>query len=300
MATQEKTHKDVYSIITEKIIQQLEHGTVPWRKPWHDGGIPTNLISKRPYRGINLMLLAMAGYEHNLFLTSKQLKELGGSIKPEEKPHLVVYWNYVDKKNIDSTDTDDAREDTKSNKKAMLRYYTVFNVAQCDGIPEKLIPKIPHISHPESTCKLIVNGMPNKPRIQHKEQRAYYDPLKDYVNMPKQTSFTSDEAYYSTLFHELVHSTGHHSRLHRQGLIDMAEFGSTPYSHEELVAEIGSCYLQSHAGIRGEFEQSVAYIQGWLKVLKEDRKCIFSASTAAQKAVDYILDIQAGTDEKEE
>lgn len=293
MATQTKTHKDVYAIITDKIIEQLEHGTVPWRKPWYDGGIPTNLISQRPYRGINLMLLSMAGYEHNLFLTSKQLKEIGGSIKPEEKPHLVVYWNYIEK-------GEENDEEKEQKKRPMLRYYTVFNISQCENIPPALIPAISRVVRPDATCKLIVNGMPQRPRIQHKEQRAYYDPLKDYVNMPKQQSFESDDAYYATLFHELVHSTGHRSRLNRKDLIQMAEFGSEPYSHEELVAEIGSCYLQSHGGITEQLEQSAAYIKGWLEALRNDRKFIFSASTAAQKAVDYILNIQAGEDEKTE
>lgn len=289
MATQTKTHRDVYAIITDKIIEQLEHGAVPWRKPWYDGGIPTNLISKRPYRGINVMLLSMAGYEHNQFLTSKQLKEIGGSIKPEEKPHLVVYWNYIEK----GTEDDEEKE---KKKKPMLRYYTVFNVSQCDGIPISMIPTISRVTKPDATCKLIVNGMPQKPRIQHKEQRAYYNPLKDYINMPKQQSFESDDAYYSILFHELVHSTGHHSRLNRKDIIQMSEFGSEPYSHEELVAEIGACYLQSYGGITEQFEQSTAYIKGWLDVFKGDRRIIFSASTAAQKAVDYILDLQSDGD----
>lgn len=290
MATQTKTRRDVYAIITDKIIEQLEQGTVPWRRPWIGGGIPTNLISKRPYRGLNVILLSMYGYEHNLFLTSKQLKELGGSIKPEEKPHLVVYWNYIEK------ETDDDEEKEKK-KKPMLRYYTVFNISQCDNIPVDMIPTVSRVIQPDATCKLIVNGMPEKPRIQHKEQQAYYNPLKDYINMPKQHSFESDDAYYSILFHELVHSTGHHSRLNRKDIIQMSEFGSEPYSHEELVAEIGACYLQSYGGIATQFEQSAAYIKGWLDVFKGDRRFIFSASTAAQKAVDYILDIQADTEE---
>lgn len=292
MTTQtKKSSKDVYGIITDKIIEQLEHGTVPWRKPWADAGIPTNLASKRPYRGINLMLLAMLGYEYNVFLTSKQLKDIGGSIKPDEKPHLVVFYNYTEKEAED--------DETETKKRSLLRYYTVFNVAQCDNIPEKLIPTFTRDIKPIVACERALEGMPKKPKLQHKEQRAYYDPLKDLVNMPKMQSFESSDAYYSTLFHELVHSTGHHSRINRQGLIEMSEFGSDPYSLEELVAEIGSCYLQSHVGITDELEQSTAYIQGWLSALKNDRRFIFTASTAAQKAVDYILDVQSGEEVKE-
>lgn len=290
MSTQAKTQKkDVYGIITEKIIEQLEKGTVPWRKPWTGAGIPTNLISNRPYRGINVMLLSMFGYEHNLFLTSKQLKELGGSIKPEESPHLVVFWNFPEQKEGEEDDHED--DSNTKQKKPSLRYYTVFNISQCEGIPPQYIPKNDREVKPNAACKVVVNTMPNKPRVQHKEQEAYYNPLKDFINMPKQSSFKTDDAYYSTLFHELVHSTGHPSRCDRKDLIQMSEFGLAHYSHEELVAEIGSCYLQSHVGITDEFEQSTAYISGWLEVLKNDRRFIFSASTAAQKAVDYILNV---------
>ncbi|MEZ5016061.1 MAG: zincin-like metallopeptidase domain-containing protein [Flavipsychrobacter sp.] len=281
MAVQTKPRKDVYAIVTEKIVEQLEQGTVPWRKPWIGGGVPTNLLSKRPYRGINIMLLAMYGYEHNLFLTSKQLKEIGGSIKPEEHPQIVVFWNFPDE--------EETEEENSKRKAPILRYYTVFNIAQCEGIPKEYLPKAREKVHTNTQVEDILKGMPNAPKVYHKEPKAYYNPLKDYVNMPKQNSFVSDNAYYSTLLHEIIHATGHHSRCNRKNLIEMSEFGINNYSHEELVAEIGSCYLQSLCDIEDEFEQSAAYIQGWLKVLKNDRRFILSASSQAQKAVDYVL-----------
>lgn len=289
--THEGTGKDVYGIITDKIIAQLEQGVIPWTKPWKDGGLPRNLFSQKPYRGINVMLLAHLGYEHNLFLTSKQLNEIGGAIKPDEKPHLVVYWNYGDRVKTEEIDA----EETKK-KPPVLRYYTVFNISQCSGIPDSYVPSISRTVFEIENCEAILKNMPSRPQVTHKVQKAYYDPLRDYVNMPKKGSFGSDESYYSTLWHELVHSTGHRSRLSRPGVIDMVEFGSEPYSHEELVAEIGTCYLQSHTGITGQFEQSTAYIRGWLQKLKGDRKFIFSASTHAQKAVDFILDVKAETE----
>lgn len=299
MSTQAKTQKkDVYGIITEKIIEQLEKGTAPWQKPWTGAGIPTNLVSNRPYRGINVMLLSMFGYEQNLFLTSKQLKELGGSIKPEEKPHLVVYWNYQNNNEKDDDEDKEGTIETTAKRNALLRYYTVFNIAQCEGIPKEHIPTMDREITTNASCKLAVSNMPNKPRIQHKEQEAYYNPLKDFINMPRQSSFTNDDAYYATLFHELVHSTGHMTRLNRKDLIQMSEFGIEQYSHEELVAEIGSCYLQSYVGITEQFEQSTAYIRGWLNVLQSNTRFIFSASTAAQKAVDYILGRQNDTNEE--
>ncbi len=284
---QNAEHKDVYAIVTERIIDQLNKGTVPWRKPWKDAGLPMNLISKRAYSGINLMLLACLGYERNLFLTSKQLNHIGGTIKHDEKPHLVVFWNYFEKE-----DEETAKEGNSKKKMPYLRYYTVFNVAQCEGIPDKYLPQMTRQTFTIETCEMIVEGMPQCPLIKHKEQKAYYDPMRDYVNMPKKASFESDQSYYSTLFHELVHSTGHRSRLNRKDVIEMTEFGSEPYSHEELVAEIGACYLQSFSGIEEEFEQSTGYIQGWLKKLENDRKFIFSAAKNAQKATDFILNVK--------
>lgn len=282
------SQKDVYTIVTERIIDQLSKGTIPWQIPWSKGGIPMNLVSKRPYQGINLMLLAFMGYEQNVFLTSKQLNDLGGSIKPDEKPHIVVYWNYIEKE-------EEGVEDKQSKKKQpYLRYYTVFNIAQCDGIPaSKVPPKINPGFNSIPMCEMLVENMPNCPQIKYKEQRAYYDPLRDFINMPKKTSFKSVESYYSTLFHELIHSTGHRSRLSRKDLLEMSEFGSDSYSHEELVAEIGACYLNSYTGLETQFEQNAAYIQGWLEKLKNDKKFIFSAAKHAQKATDFILNIQS-------
>ena len=274
--------KDVATIVTERIIDQLEKGTVPWRKPWSQHGGPANLVSKKAYRGVNLILLSMLGYDQPWFVTGKQLQELGGSIKPEEKPHMVVYWNFPDKE-----------EEGEEKKKAVLRYYMVYNVAQCAGIDSTIPETIDREVSAIESCEQIVVGMPHPPLIKHKEARAYYSPLADLVNMPKQSSFESDESYYATLFHELVHSTGHHSRLDRLGLIQMSEFSGEKhaYSFEELIAEIGASFLQFHAGIESTFEQSAAYIEGWLKVLKNDKRFIISASSAAQKAVDYILNV---------
>ncbi len=304
METQQSTsnkdkaaHKDVYGIITDRIIEQLNKGTVPWRKPWAEAGIPTNFISKRAYRGINIMLLASLGYEQNYFLTPKQLERANGKPKKDEKPYPVIYWNYSDQELSD----EEKAEGIEAKKIGKLRYYMVYNVSQCEGLDLKSIStKATRVQSSEELADLCISAMPNKPRIQFKEQKAYYDPRLDIVNMPKQKTFESDAAYFSTLFHELLHSTGHVSRLNRKDLVQMSEFGSEPYSHEELVAEIGTCYLQCFTGITGQFEQSAAYIQGWLTKLKNDRRFIFSASTAAQKATDFILNKKHEVEDKEE
>ena len=285
--------KDVYQIVTERIIAQLEKGTVPWRQPWTDAGIPRNLISRRPYRGINLILLSMLGYEQNLFLTHNQLQQLGGRIRQGEHAHMAVYWNCLEISEQDP-DADSAR--SRKKKVPYMRYHMVYNVGQCEGIPAEKLPTVVRQTSEFScieACEDIVTNMPQPPHIRHgKEQRAFYNPLHDYVNMPRFYSFESAESYYATLFHELTHATGHSSRLNRKDILHMQEFDERQaYSLEELVAEIGSCCLLSHAGIAIEFEQSADYIKGWLKVLGSDKRFIFSAATQAQHAADYILDM---------
>lgn len=283
--------KDVYGIITERIIEQLEKGTVPWQKPWTSAGIPKNLISGKAYRGVNIIMLASLGFEQNSFLTFKQIQEIGAKVKKDEKGFPVVYWNITEQEQAEPEG-----ESAEAKKSYTLRYYTVFNIAQCENIPDNLLEQA-RIVESNSACEDILTGMQDMPVIRHKENKAFYNPVDDYINMPKQKSFTSNDAYYATLFHELVHSTGHHSRLGRDTLIQMSEFGWDMYSQEELVAEIGACFLQCLTGITSQFENNTAYIQGWLWKLKNDRRFIYTAASAAQKAVDHILNVQSEQDE---
>jgi len=284
--TESSSKKDVYALVTEQVITQLEKGVIPWRRPWVDGGIPQNLISKRPYRGINLWLLSMYGYTQNYFLTYKQVQELGGKVKRGETGHMVIFWKMAD------TQTEDLPEEEEQTKKhAILRYYLVFNISQCENIPEDKLPKVVEQNYqPLLECEMIIQGMPHPPVFQNKESEAYYHPGKDYINMPKRKSFSSNEAYYAVLFHELIHSTGYKSRLNRIGVQQMTPFGSDVYSTEEIIAEMGSCYLCSIAGIAPKpLDNSVAYIQGWLEKLKNDKKILIYAACQAQKAADSIL-----------
>ena len=283
-------HTDVYSIVTNRIIEHLEKGVVPWQKPWTDAGLPKNLITGKNYRGINVWLLNTLNYQQNSFLTFKQVKDLGGYVKKGEKAQEVIYWKWIEKEN---------RETKETERVPLLRYYTVFNIAQCEGIPkEKLPPVVERNNNPMETCEKIISEMPKRPDIRHKEQSAYYNKMHDYVNMPKMETFTNSENYYSTLFHELVHSTGHNERLNRNELTKSNGFRSENYAVEELTAEMGASYLKSYAGIPIEqLENNVAYIQGWLERLKNDKRFIVHASTQAQKATDYILNIK--NEEKE-
>lgn len=284
---QEKERIDVYALVTNQIINQLEQKSVPWQKPWTNAGIPLNLITRNSYQGINLWLLASLGYSHNAFLTWNQIKFLKGSVNKGEQGHIVVFWKTQEKK-----EEEEPVEDVKTAK-SVLRYYKVFNIAQCTGIPGHLMPARPEaVFSPIAECERIIEGIESCPMIKHEEQEAFYAPLGDYINMPKPESFKSNELYYSVLFHELVHSTGHEKRLHRKELTARTNFGSKEYSIEELTAEIGSCYLNSLTGIgTGHFKQNVSYIKGWLEALKNDKRLIVYASGQAQRATDYILNV---------
>ncbi|HVW97059.1 MAG TPA: zincin-like metallopeptidase domain-containing protein [Mucilaginibacter sp.] len=295
MNQSEVKETDVYTIVTNRIIERLEKGSVPWQKPWTHAGHPQNLVSKRYYTGINVWMLASLGYTQNYFLTWEQVKKYGASVKKGEKGNLVIFW-----KRIVSQESEG--ENAVQKTKSLLRYYFVFNIAQCDHLPEILtIPYPAYQISLISGCEEIIERMPKCPTIKHTKHLAYYHPVKDYINMPKQSSFTSAEGYYCTLFHELIHSSGHPSRLNRKEIAEPNAFGSDPYSIEELTAEIGACYLNSVAGIiNKELENSVAYINGWLKVLKDDKRLIVFASGQAQRAVDYILNVPLNKKPEEE
>lgn len=278
--------RDVFQIVTDRITALLEKGVVPWKQQWQATGatLPMNLSTRKRYRGINILLLASLGYERNYFLTRNQLLEFGGRVKDGEKPAMVVYWKTFDEEG--------ASEEEKPKRKPVLRYYSVYNIAQCDGIPEKDIPAPVKEFSPIGICDETVAFMPDRPEIRHGGNEAFYSPRHDFVNMPPRESFTDAEAYYSVLFHELIHSTGHEKRLARKELTDTSQKRDS-YSQEELTAEIGACFLNAHTGIENKhFENSVAYIGGWLSRLKNDNRFIVYASTQAQKAFDFILGIK--------
>jgi antirestriction protein ArdC len=291
METINKTNShDVYSIVNNRIIEHLEKGVVPWQKPWTDAGLPQNLVTGKHYRGINVWLLNTLNYSQNSFLTFKQVKDLGGSVKKGEKAQEVVFWKWIEKED---------KETKKKEKVPILRYYKVFNVDQCSGIPKvKLPPVVERNNKPLETCEKIINEMPKRPDIRYKEHRAYYNKLDDFVNMPKMEAFRDSESYYATLFHELVHSTGHNERLNRKELVKSNGLRTQDYAAEELTAEMGASYLKSYAGIPIEkLDNNAAYIQSWLERLKNDKRFIVHASAQAQKATDYILNIK--NEEKE-
>lgn len=280
-----RSTKDIFEMITNVIIKRLEEGIVPWRQPWKASEPPCNYITRRPYRGINQLLLNTLPYPTKEFLTFNQVKDLGGMIQKGEKAHLVILWLWIEEK--------DEADEAKSIKRPQLRYYYVFNIAQCVDIPSRTTPlATPQPFDSLERCEAIVEVMQNAPKIVHNDNEAYYHPEADFINMPRKELFESLETYYGTLFHELIHSTGHTDRLNRKELMHQSKFGDELYAIEELTAEIGACYLSSHASIGvGEFDNNLAYIKHWLTRLRSDKKLIVYASSHAQKAVDYILNM---------
>lgn len=283
MENQNPPKVDVYEFITNRIIEQLEKGTVPWKVPWTQAGLPINMLTGRPYNGINVWLLASLGFKRNLFLSFNQLKTLGGSVKKGERACPVVFWKWDEKKD---------EKTGEEKKKAILRYYMVFALEQCEGIPEDKIPveQTYPDNAPDANSEQIIEEMPNCPKISIRGSEASYDPIKDIIKMPKRESFITSQHFYGTLFHELIHSTGHKSRLDRKGITENIQFGSKEYATEELIAEMGASFLTSLVGFNDVvFENQAAYIENWLTILKNDKRFIVFASGKAQMAVDYIM-----------
>lgn len=275
--------QSVYEIVTEQILNQLRNGVVPWRKPWK-AELPCNLISGKEYRGINPFLLASQGYGSKYWLTFNQASKLGGSVRKGEKSSIVTFWNIGEEKLVTNSEGI-----TRKQKPFLLRYYRVFNVEQTEGIADKLglgnaSPRVPSID----ACEKIFASMPHAPTIEQ-DSRAWYRPSTDSIGMPSINSFFSSEEYYSTLFHEMTHSTGHASRVGREGIEQLNTFGSESYSKEELIAEMGAAMLCGVTGISpATIPNSAAYIQCWINKLKGDSKLLVSAASQAQKAADYI------------
>jgi len=268
-------------IVTNKIIEQLEKGVIPWNKPWSGGIPPTRVSVKKPYRGTNALVLnivtAVMGYSSNYYGTYKQWQELGNQVKKGEKASPVMYWKFFD-------DEDEELKD----RPPICKYYNVFNYDQTEGDYE--VPAVESYEFsPIKKAEDIVANMPQKPPIVHGPLGASYSVTNDVVTIPTPERFEQAEEYYSTLFHELVHSTGHKSRLNRFSEKSTVH-SNDEYSKEELVAEIGASTLCNVSCIdQPTIENSAAYIAHWLKHLNDDRQLLVSAASQAQAATEYIL-----------
>lgn len=278
------TKVNVYEMVTNRIIEELEKGIIPWEKPWtgvRSGAF--NRITKKPYSIINQMILKHTGE----YATFKQWTDLGGHIRKGEKSEIVVFWKILQKE-----ETDKETGETKVHQIPMLRYYNVFHISQVDGVKPLEMPF--KEVEPIAEADRIIMDYVTREGIHFSEcasNEAYYKPFTDEVVVPMKEQYQEISEYYSTTFHELTHSTGHKNRLNRLESGAVASFGTETYSKEELVAEIGSASLMNLLGIETikSFRNSTAYIQNWLQVLRNDNKFIVSASSKAEKAVNYIL-----------
>ena len=281
-----KAKFDVYDHVTNEIIAQIEAGTPPWRKPW-TGGAAGACLPRRfngdEYRGINVLMLwataATQGYSSARWMTYRQAGELGGQVRKGEKSACVVKFGTVE------------REDDNGEERRVpyCRAYRVFNADQIDGLPEEFYTR------PDPARDLGTEADPTLDAFfartgamieSTREPRAFYDRRRDVIHMPPIATFHAAQGYYGTLAHELTHWTGGDKRLER-----FKRFNDrTAYAFEELVAEIGACMLGVRIGVEPKFDQSAAYVEGWLKALKDDKRAIFRAASEAQKAVDYITE----------
>jgi antirestriction protein ArdC len=293
----EKTH--IYEVITDRIISSLESGVIPWRKEWKTtgegfGAMPVNFATKKPYRGINVLTLLCSGYSSRYWMTYKQAQELGGHVRKGEKASPVVFWKF-------SKETD--KKTGEDKEFAFAKQYSVFNLEQIDGLEQVdgVKPTLPFdapqfdaIAEAAAIADKYLTSA-NHPTLGHGGNKAYYSPGADHVQMPIQTAFSTSAAYYSTLFHEFAHSTGNKSRLDRVELVKMAALGDEDYSKEELVAEFTAAFLCAESGCANDaiLTNAAAYIQGWMRSLKNDRTLAISAAQKAQHAADYILDRKA-------
>ncbi len=283
--------RDLYNEVTNTIIAKLEAGTVPWRRGWNAGtGIPMNAVTNRPYSGVNVLLFWLSegkGYKSPRFLTYKQAQEVGGQVRKGEHGTTVIFYKQLtvkDKKNPD-----------EDKRIPLLRGYTVFNVDQVDNLPDhvKFGPAYTGEVNPDdrdaSADQFITSTGAD---FREGKGKPSYIPSKDFITVPAWEDFHSKPEFYTTTFHELVHWTGAKSRLDR----DLkGRFGNEQYAAEELIAELGSAFLAAEFGYdNSTTDNHAAYIENWLKVLKSDKRAIFTAASKSQKAVDYLRTLALG------
>jgi antirestriction protein ArdC len=300
MSTQENTateKPDVYRKVTDSIINAIEQGVSTWRMPWHTSGkfafSPLNVTSHKPYRGINTLCLWSAaqrkGYERGEWGTYNQWQEHEAQVRKGEKATTVVFWKFANS----TADSQDGEEQTASSSRLLFtRGYSVFNAAQVDGYTPKTDSDSPieeRIEHAE----LFFGGI--NARVAHQGNRAFYSPAEDSITLPPFGAFFTPLDYYSTRAHETGHWTSHANRCNRElG----KRFGDSAYSVEELVAELTAAFVCSHLGLSTEPRPDHAqYIESWLKVLKADKRAIFTAASKAQQAADFMIQMSGRTAE---
>jgi len=297
---------DIYAEITNRIIAEMEQGTIPWKKPWVGSGNAVSYATGKPYSILNQMLLGEPGE----YLTFNECRKAGGFVRKGEKAKMVVFWNWLEQEDEETGNQEgaqatsgedttvpqprscDAKRGSRRKEIPFLRYYNVFHIRQCEGLKARHTKPHPNTAAADLTADAIIRNYTAREavRLHHSEgDKAFYRPSDDSITVPTIAQFSSTAEYYSTIFHELTHSTGNAKRLNR---IDRtAYFSSETYSKEELVAEIGAAALVNASGLEtsSSFKNSTAYVQNWLSVLRNDKRFIVSAAGKAEKAVKLIL-----------
>ncbi|QPT13572.1 DUF1738 domain-containing protein [Serratia rubidaea] len=309
-ARRERT--DLYQQVTDKIIAAIETGTLPWRKPWRtDKGrgastaiMPQNGTTGYHYSGVNVLLLWMAaderGFHSNRWLTYKQAEAVGGHVRAGETATLAVVFKPWEKdaKDADGRQLFDDEGNALKERIPMLKPLYLFNVCQCDGLPDEVVGSLPANS-PEEESRQVDERIQAQVstmvedcgvHLEHVYQnRAFYTPSRDLIVLPEVRQFKTESDYWSTLLHELVHSTGHATRLNREGITSSSrQRGDPVYAFEELVAELGSAFLCARVGVAGDVQHE-NYLEGWLKIMKEDKRALFRASSQARQATEFLL-----------
>lgn len=286
MTATEVTNK-IYQKVADKIIEMLDNNIIPWHKPWHGGldGAISHMTGK-PYSLLNQILCDFRAGE---FVTFNQAKKLGGNVKKGAKGYTIVFYQPINKE----TEKEDGTIEIRTY--FVLKSYIVFHIDDCEGLKPKWVgDKKPVSPNPIEEAEAVVRDYVEREKITltiTSSNKAYYAPSSDTVVMPLLEQFDHAEQYYSTLFHELTHSTGAANRLDRGG-DKPTYFGSDDYSREELVAEMGAAYALARLGIENKttVENSAAYIKNWREVIKNDARCVVIAATQAEKAINYIFD----------
>lgn len=285
---------DIYQKVTDQIIAELEKGHAPWIRPWRDGEppFPVNALSGRPYHGINVPLLwnsaSQQSFASDRWLTFHQVSGLGGQVRRGEKSSLAVLYL---PRQLEETDAEgqpvlDENGEPRMRHFGIIREFRLFNLTQCDGLPQTLYEPVVRPGEPVDTAEAI--ALSSGVTLRHRNQsQAYYKPGADLVMMPQPRQFESNDAYYATLLHELTHATGHASRLNRPG-ISGPKCTEAHYATEELVAEMGSAFLCAHCGIQGRLQHS-NYIGYWLDILRQDKHAVIRASGMARSACEWLI-----------
>ena len=291
-------NSEIFEMVNNVIINEMEKGNTPWRKPWTTlkddennlFNYPCNYVTKRQYSGINALILGCSQYSTPFFLTFEQVQQQKAQVKKGAKGLPVVFWKPFE---VESTNK---QGEKVVEKKFLLKYYKVFNVEDTTINYQKYVVseplKVEKSYNKIDSCEEIINGYKNRPVLKNSDRKGcYYVPSADYINMISAPRFKTANAYYCTYFHELVHSTGHTNRLKREGVTGVIKFGSANYSFEELIAEIGASYLCNFAKIVTPdlTTNSASYINGWLSKLKSDKTFFYKAAKEAEKAVAFIL-----------